>query len=195
MKIKCGDVVFLPYVQDTHFAEVGPGKSREDYEVFALVPETTEGFFVYGEACWIPKKAIAEHYVVRTTEDFHRAWISLGFQPIVSDTDVRFQKLFDHEHVVDSDCVDSLSSTSEPESESVVSIRSNDSWSTLEDSETDSFVTDDDQEPDHQCPEENCSVCQERRDTEHWFRRRWNPSDPTENAVKKIIERIEEKYT
>lgn len=193
MKIKCGDVVFLPYVQETHFAEVGPGKCRGNYEVFPLVPENQ--CFVYGEACWIPKKAIAEHHVVRTTEDFHRAWISLGFQPIVSEKEVRFQKLFDHEHVVDSDCVDSLSSTSEPESESVVSIRSNDSWSTMEDSDTDSFVTDDDQESEHQCQETNCPVCQERRDTEHWFRRQWHPADPTETAVKNIIEQIEEKYT
>ena len=193
MKTKCGDIVFLPYVPETHFAEVGRGKLREEgnvfYEVFPLV--SSEGNrFVYGDSCWIPKKAIAEHYTVRSNEDFHHAWISLGFQPLVSENDVCFEKLFDHELVVDNDCVDSLSS----ESESIVSIRSNDSWSTEGDlSETDSFIQDDDLEHNSNC--QGCAFCQERRDTERWFRYDWHPNDPTETAVKTVIERIEEKYT
>jgi hypothetical protein len=193
MKIKCGDIVFLPHVPETHFGEVGPGKFRESetvlYEIFPLVPD--EGYFVYGDSCWVPKEAIGEHYTVKSNEDFHYAWISLGFQPLVSENDVRFEKLFDHEHIVDSDCVDSLSS----DSDSVVSMRSNDSWSTQEDdvSETDSFIDREDTVHETSCP--GCDMCQERQDTEYWFRRDWHPTDPTESAVKSIIERIEEKYT
>lgn len=195
MKIKCGDIVFIPHVPETHFGEVGPGKMRERtevlYEIFPLVP-AEEGFFVYGDSCWIPKKTIGEHYCVRSNEDFHHAWISLGFQPLVSEDQVRFEKLFEHEHVVDEDCVDSLSSESETESGS---FRSNDSWSTEEeeDLDEDSFI--DDASSEHQCCLPDCTVCQERRDTEYWFRRDWHPTDPTETAVKSIIERIEEKYT
>lgn len=192
MKIKCGDIVFLPHVPETHFAEVGPGKMRERtevlYEIFPLVP-TEESLFVYGDSCWIPKKAIGEHYTVKSNEDFHHAWISLGFQPHVSDDQVRFEKLFEHEHIVD-DCVDSLSSESDTES----SFRSNDSWSTEEeDEDLSDFI--EDTELEHTCCPEDCTVCQERRDTEYWFRRNWHPTDPTETAVKSIIERIEEKYT
>lgn len=202
MKIKCGDILFLPHVPETHFAEVGPGKMRERteilYEIFPLVPEEEEGFFVYGDSCWVPKKAIGEHYSVRTKEDFHHAWISLGFQPIVSENQVRFEKLFDHEHIVDSDCVDSLSSASDTGS----SIRSNDSWSTEYNESLDEDLSDfieDSSTQDHPCAAccttSDCTVCQERQDTERWFRRDWHPTDPTETAVKSIIERIEEKYT
>ena len=199
MRIKCGDVIFLPHVPETHFAEVGPGKMRERasvlYEIFPIVPE--EGFYVYGDSCWIPKKAIGEHYAVRSKEDFHHAWISLGFQPLVSEHDIRFEKLFDHEHIVDDDCVDSLSSASDTETDS---IRSNDSWSTDEDldentdQDLDDFIEDSTGQ-EHNCCLEDCTMCQERRDTEYWFRRDWHPTDPTETAVKSIIERIEEKYT
>lgn len=193
MKIKCGDIIFCPYVEDANFNEVGPGKMRDSgnvfYEIFPLVP--VDDYFVYGDSCWIPKKAVAEHYTVRSNEDFHHAWISLGFQPIVSENDIRFEKLFDHEHITDEYYVDSLSSSSETESE----IRSNDSWSTNDsDSEYDSFV-DDSEVVNHCCCGENCQTCQERQDTERWFRRDWYPTDPTENAVKTIIERIEQKYT
>jgi len=199
MKIKCGDIVFLPHVPETHFAEVGPGKMREIsevlYEIFPLVP-TEESLFVYGDSCWIPKKAIGEHYCVRSNEDFHHAWISLGFQPHVSEDQVRFEKLFEHEHVVDDDYVDSLSSASDTETESIVSVRSNDSWSTEEEEQDLSdFIEDVSSGQEHNCCLQDCTVCQERRDTEHWFRRNWHPTDPTETAVKSFIERIEEKYT
>ena len=193
MRIKCGDVIFLPHVSDTHFAEVGPGKMRERdsvlYEIFPIVPE--EGFYVYGDSCWIPKKAIGEHYSIRTKEDFHHAWISLGFQPLVSENDIRFEKLFDHEHIVDDDCVDSLSSASDTETGS---IRSNDSWSTDLDQDLDQDLDDFIEDCSVPCTS-NCTMCQERQDTERWFRRDWHPTDPTETAVKSIIERIEEKYT
>ena len=194
MKIKCGDLVFIPFIPETHFAEIGPGKMRDSgtvfYEVFPLVP-TDNNTFVYGDSCWIPKKAIAEHYVVRSNEDFQNAWISLGFQPTVSENDVRFEKLFDHEHVIDSDCVESMSSGSD---DTETDIRSNDSWSTEEgfSSETDSFIQDDPVVHDH-C--QGCELCQECRDTERWYQHDWHPTDPTETAVKRIIENIEEKYT
>lgn len=191
MKIKCGDIIYLPYINE-HFAEVGPGKvETKMYEVYPIEPCSEDvNLYVYAkESIWIPKSAIAEHYTVRSHLDFHKAWISLGYQPEVEGDEVRFRKLFEHEHN-DDGAVDSLSSNSDTCSD----IRSNCSWSTIESGSNLSFVTDS-HEPGEICEDPVCDFCKQMGDNDRWFRYAWQPRDPTESAVKSVIENIEEKYT
>jgi hypothetical protein len=191
MKIKCGDILFLPYLPE-QFVEVGPGKRRDDtvhYEVFPIVNKGA--FYEYDqESIWIPKKAIGEHYSVFDKEDFHNAWVSLGFEPVPQNDTVRFNRMFEYE-MTTNDCKESLSTDSDTQSD----LRSVCSWSTIESDSTLSIITNH-EESDHDCTIENCVVCEDIRDTKRWFRHAWYPStDPTECAVKRIIENIEEKYT
>lgn len=193
MKIKCGDILFA--LEDL-FVEVGPGKVRSEtellYEVFPIKQMKDSDLYEYAEEpIWIPKTSIAEHYTVRDKEDFFHAWISLGFEPIPEKDFVRFRRFELHEHVPPSDS-ESLSS----ESESADSIRSHDSYSTIETiSESDSFITLTETPQETTEQECHCELCESRQDTERWFRRAWCPTDPTEQAVKRLIENIEEKYT
>lgn len=187
MKIKCGDIVYFLH----GFAEVGPSKRHLDEKMYEVYPiETSGDFYMYADPIWIPKSSIAEHYSVRNRHDFHHAWISLGFQPEIGEDEVRFRKMFEHEHT-DEGAVESLSSES---SDTSSDIRSNCSWSTEESGSCGSFVTDT-CESEHACEEPDCDLCKSIRDDAQWFRRAWHPNDPTEAAIKRFIENIEEKYT
>jgi hypothetical protein len=157
------------------------------YEIFPIT-QTEPDLYKYDEPVWIPKSAIGEHYSVHTKNDFHNAWISLGFQPEVGENDIWFRKLFEHEHD-DTGAVDSLSSNSDTCSD----IRSNHSWST-EESGSLSFVTDTAESGDP-CEDPDCEFCKETQENQRWFRHAWQPTDPTEAAVKRVIEQLEEKYT
>jgi hypothetical protein len=83
MKIKCGDVVFLPFFEEyeRRFGEIGPGKYRLDelhtvYEVYPLKLTTEIGTFEYDtEPVSVDKKSIGEHTTPSETE---RTLWSLG---------------------------------------------------------------------------------------------------------------------
>jgi hypothetical protein len=210
MKIKCGDVVFLPFFEEyeRRFGEIGPGKYRLDelhtvYEVYPLKLTTEIGTFEYDtEPVSVDKKSIGEHYTIRNREDFMVAWTSLGFEPIVTDNRITFVRVFEHTFEPDSDCVESLSSSSSDDDE----LRSNDTYSTLC-SESSSFTKDSFVEEDENIEEEEeedplkkpdiceCSFC-DTSSTTQWFDREWNPtSGSEEHHIKKLIEKIEANYT
>ena len=218
MKIKCGDVVFLPFFEEyeRRFGEIGPGKYRLDelhtvYEVYPLKLTTEIGTFEYDtEPVSVDKKSIGEHYTIRNREDFMVAWTSLGFEPIVTDNRITFVRVFEHTFEPDSDCVESLSSSSSDDDDE---LRSNDTYSTLC-SESSSFTKDSFVEEDENIEEEDinnnnnteedplkkpdiceCSFC-DTSSTTQWFDREWNPiSGSEEHHIKKLIENIEAKYT
>jgi hypothetical protein len=223
MKIKCGDVVFLPFFEEyeRRFGEIGPEKHRLDelhtvYEVYPLKLTTEIGTFEYDtEPVSVNKKSIGEHYTIRNREDFMVAWTSLGFEPIVTDNRITFVRVFEHTFEPDSDCVKSLSSASSEEDDEEDELRSNDTYSTLfsESSmaEEDSFVEEDNitEEEEDSIEEDNiteedplkkpdiceCSFC-DTSSTTQWFDREWNPtSGSEEHHIKKLIENIEAKYT
>lgn len=198
MKIKCGDIVFLPYFEkyEQRFCEIGPGKHKSDehimYEVYPL-KLTENGTFEYDtEPFYVDKKSIAEHHTIRNREDFAVAWTRLGFEPIITDNHITFERVFEHTFEPDNDCVESLSSVSSDDDD----IRSNDTYSTIcSESSMDSFVTDTEEtlleKPDI-C---ECSFC-ETSSTTKWFDRQWNPtSGSEEHHIKKLIQHIEETYT
>jgi len=224
MKIKCGDVVFLPFFEEyeRRFGEIGPGKYRLDelhtvYEVYPLKLTTEIGTFEYDtEPVSVDKKSIGEHYTIRNREDFMVAWTSLGFEPIVTDNRITFVRVFEHTFEPDSDCVESLSSasTSNEDDEEEDELRSNDTYSTLC-SESSSFTKDSFVEEDENIEEEEdinnnnnteedplkkpdiceCSFC-DTSSTTQWFDREWNPtSGSEEHHIKNLIEHIEAKYT
>lgn len=210
MKIKCGDVVFLPFFEEyeRRFGEIGPSKKHNlestVYEMYPLKLTTEIGIFEYDtESVYVNKKSIGEHYTIRNREDFVAAWTSLGFEPIVTDT-ITFARVFEHTFEPDSDCAESLSSSSSDDDE----LRSNDTYSTIcsessSMSEEDSFVEDSIED----IIEDNtldplkkpdiceCSFC-DTSSTTQWFDREWNPtSGSEEHHIKNLIEHIEAKYT
>lgn len=199
MKIKCGDIVFLPYVDEyeQRFGEIGPGKYKSDehtvYEMYPLKLTDIIGTFEYAtDSVFIDKKSIAEHHTVKDRADFILAWTSLGFDPIITDNNVTFSLMFEHTYEADSECVESLSSASSDDDDDV---RSNDTYSTLlSDSSTDSFVITDTEDP--QTPEIcECSFC-DTSSTNQWFDRQWNPTNGSEeHNIKSLIQNLEAKYT
>lgn len=202
MKIKCGDIVFLPFFEEYahRFGEIGPGKHKSNehtiYEVYPLKP-TADGIdtFEYDtESLWIDKKSIAEHYTVKDREDFILAWTSLGFDTIITDNDITFARMFEHTFEPDpeTDCKESLSSVSSDDDD----VRSNDTYSTLySESSTDSFVVTDTEEEPLKPEICECSFC-DTSSTSQWFDRQWNPRNGSEeHHIKNLIQNIEEKYT
>jgi hypothetical protein len=192
MKIRCGDVVFMPY-EYRRFGEVGPCKYKDAqgesiYEVYTI--KQVGSHFEYDtQPLKINKKSIAEHYVVKDREDFLFAWISMGFEPLLDDDVIRFVHLVDHDYAPDSEYEASLSSESSENSD----LRSNDTYSTLDETDSlDSFVTDTAPEKPEIC---ECSFC-DIDSVNRWFDRQWKPAIGTdEYTIKTLIENIESKYT
>lgn len=204
MRIKAGDILYLPYSTDLeheHAFEVGPGKFRSDdtvyYEVYPIAKKTNcETEFVYlTDPVWIEKKEIGEHYSVRNAEDFHHAWVSLGYEVCIDGSDIAFRKLFDYEPIEDDTCVESLSSLSDDEDDE---IRSVDSYSTGDGDGSDcSFVTHTEEPSCVECANNgDCALCKDVNETSRWFDREWLPDeDSDEFKIKSVIRGIENKYT
>ena len=208
-RIKAGDILYLPFKpsvehrEHEHVFEVGPGKFRSEegfvyYEAYPIAkkPNCETEFTYLTDPIWIEKKEIGEHYTVRNAEDFHYAWVSLGYEVCIDGSHITFRKLFDYEPVVDNTCVESLSSLSDDEDDE---IRSVDSYSTTggdsEDSDC-SFVTYT-EEPCTECTNNgDCAICKDLKETNRWFDREWIPDeDSDEFKIKSVIQRIENKYT
>lgn len=200
-RIKTGDILYLPLSSEKVF-EVGPGKFRSEeensvyYEVYPIARQPDSERFAYQtDPVWIEKKEIGEHYTVRNAEDFHHAWVSLGYEACVDDSKVTFRKLFEYDPIEDS-CAESLSSSSDNEDDE---IRSVDSYSTEVTSDTDcSFVTLTAEEA--SCAEcanvGECALCKDVKETNRWFDREWLPDeDSDEFKIKSVIRGIESKYT
>ena len=202
-RIKAGDILYLPFDDEhEHVFEVGPGKFRSDdnasvfYEVYPIAKKPGhETEFVYlEEPVWIEKKQIGEHYPVRNTEAFHNAWVSLGYEVCIDDSNtITFRKLFDYEPIVDDACTESLSSSSDHEDDE---IRSVDSYSTDEsEASYDSFVTNT-TEVCVDCGTKECSFCKDIKETKSWFEHEWLPDkDSDEYKIKSVIQCIENKHT
>ena len=199
MIIKTGDIIaFVTDEQTTAYGEIGPGKRYLDdrsvvFEVFPMEQ------LKYADSQQIDFRQITKHFPVRKAHDFYKAWVSLGYNPIVDSDEVRFEPLFGE------------SSTEEPvflfknveelfeqgESDDNRSLRSVDSFSTILSSETDSFVVeslteDFDEFHEHDC---DCTFCTTTKDSVRWFDQQWRPTDDTESKVKSFIEYLENKYT
>lgn len=199
-RIKTGDILYLPLSTEKVF-EVGPGKFRSEeensvyYEVYAIAQKPDSERFAYQkDPVWIEKKEIGEHYTVRNVDDFHHAWVSLGYEARVDDSEVTFHKLFEYEPIEEDTCVESLSSLSDDEDDE---IRSVDSYST-DDSDSDcSFVTLTEEASCAECANVGeCALCKDVKETNRWFDREWHPDeDSDEFKIKSVIQRIENKYT
>lgn len=217
MKIKCGDLLQIksdnPDGSTCLYGEVGPGKRSviesnvsitREYEVFLLNDSQTT-YEEYPQ--WIDKRCIMYHYPIRNANDFHSAWISMGFQPIINGTTcVRFEKLMidDLNNNTDSsssfDCVSSLSSNSEDEDDE--DIRSIDSFSSVEYCSsnsslgtTSSFIVEDSTINEIISDQCECETCTETRDAVDAFDNRWFPQqDTSEHRIKSFVEQLEEKY-
>lgn len=182
------------------YGEVGPGRKRDNdvmwFEVYAI--ERSDGLYAYStEPVWVDHTRICKHFSVRKAEDFHKAWISLDFQPIVRENDVVFEPMFDNvlETTPTSFLFDSVENLFEEDNDNA-SLRSVDSYSTeeSEDDETDSFIvySDTESEHEHDC---ECEYCDTTKQAVTWFDRDWKPTDETEIKVKNFIEYLEQKYT
>lgn len=203
MIIKTGDIVqfITSNDQTVGHGEIGPGKTYHDehsvsFEVFPMEQ------FKYADSQQIDFRQITKHFPVRKARDFYKAWVSLGYNPIVDSDEVLFEPLFENntteepvtEPVFLFKTVEDL--WGEQESDDNRSLRSVDSFSTVfsSETETDSFVVEDPQDEfhEHDC---DCTFCTTTKDSVRWFDQQWRPTDDTESKVKSFIEYLEEKYT
>lgn len=198
-KVRSSDIVAycLP-LETISYGEVGPGRKRDNHVVwFEVYPIERQpgGIYAYRtEPEWVDHTRICKHFSVRKAEDFHMAWISLEFKPIVSENDVVFEPLFeDLSNNNTTPLFDSMENLFE-EDDDDASLRSVDSYSTDEsDYETDSFIAESEQhESDQYC---ECEYCDTTKQSVKWFDRDWKPTDETEIKVKTFIEYLEQKYT
>ena len=205
MIIKTGDIVAFVTTdeQTTAYGEIGPGKRYLDdrsvvFEVFPMEQ------LKYADSQQIDFRQITKHFPVRRAHDFYKAWVSLGYNPVVDSDKVRFEPLFEKEHTEEPVYLfKNLEALFEQEeSDDNRSLRSVDSFSTIlsSETETDSFVvespTEDenlvDEFHEHDC---DCTFCTTTKDSVRWFDQQWRPTDDTESKVKSFIEYLENKYT
>lgn len=204
-RIKAGDIVYLPFEENPERVfEVGKGKyrSKDDnsvyYQVYPIckLPNSDNDFTYSKDPVWVEKKEIGEHYSIRNASDFTHAWVSLGFDVCIKDSEITFHKLFEYEPIMDDaeSCVESLSSLSD--SDEYDDIRSVDSYSTAPSDESDcSFVTNT-EEHDTVCENTECAFCKDMKNTKHWFDHEWYPDQESDEfKIKSVIQNVENKYT
>ena len=193
MRVKCSDIVSYMLEDSCCYGEIGPGRKRDNdvvwYEVYP-VQKASEHYAYASTPVWVAHTWIRQHFSVRKVEDFHKAWIAFGFNPVVDADDIVFELLFDepitHETPLETD-------TDMLETDDDESLRSADTYSTMLTESEDSFIAESEQhEHEHEC---DCEYCDATKQSVRWFDREWKPTDETERKVKTFIEYLEQKYT
>lgn len=202
LKVKCSDIVSFSYPPSDccHYGEIGPGRKHDDegsmwFEVYP-VRRSSKDRFTYTTPVWVQHTWIRQHFSVRKVDDFHKAWIAFGFNPVViADADVVFELLFDEPiDTPNAILFRSVNDLFEREDDDR-SLRSVDTYSTDESEDDESFITYTDSESEEHEHECECDHCEKTKQSVAWFDRDWKPTDETEIKVKSFIEYLEHKYT
>lgn len=202
LKLKASDIISFVWDEQTYYGEIGPGirKTLESvsFEVYPIHETPGAGYYEYAEEpVWVDYRHIEQHFRVRNKYDFHHAWISLDFNPMVTeDNHVYFERM---------NCSnDEINRTNKPfailedlymTDNDDESLRSVDTYSTeeSEDSVLSDFIDDNLVEVhENEC---DCVYCTATRESVKWFDRDWKPNDQTETKVKSFIDYLERKYT
>lgn len=203
LKVKASDIIAFHVDTRTEYGEIGPGRTRhsgsvwfEVYPIHKTVKDETQSYYEYAEEpVWVDYRQIEQHFRVRNKYDFHQAWISLDFNPMVSDDHVYFERMqCCGDPIPNSKPFETLEDLLMTDNDDE-SFRSVDTYSTeaSEDSALSDLIDDNiDEIHEHDC---DCVYCTTTRESVKWFDRDWKPMDETESKVKSFIEYLERKYT
>lgn len=204
LKVKTADIVSFYDDNVLHYGEVGPGKRHTnnefEFEVYPIRETGLKGYYEYIEdPIWVNYNCIASHQSVRNRMDFQNAWISLEFNPIITQDNVYFERLFENQNDSEpseySRAFGNVDDMYTSEDDDNMSLRSADTYSTEEDSTDDeSFIVHSECES-CDASECDCEYCVITRESVKWCDRDWKPKDPTEKKVRSFIEYLENKYT